>query len=78
MIDKIDLWRLVRNRLIHDVGICKSKDEASMIHEKLGLEIEETQLRIMTQKTICEEMIMTCDKFLHNIFRQNVFKDMNW
>ena len=78
LINELDLWRNVRNRLIHRVGKCKSEREAKEFNEKLGLVNEQSQLRIMAQRHNCIQMLETCDKILHNVFRGNIFKEVNW
>lgn len=74
LMDEINLWRLVRNRIIHNVGICNDKQEAINFKEKLDIVIEQSQLRIMAQRHNCIQMLETCDKILHNVFRGNIFK----
>ncbi len=78
LIEELDLWRIVRNRLIHRVAKCKSEREAKKINEELDLVYEQSQLRIMAQRHNCIQLLTLCDKILYNVFRENVFKEANW
>jgi len=78
VVTEFDLWRKVRNNIIHSVGICKNNDEAMEFSDNLELDIEKTQLRIMAQKHNCIQMLNKCDELLFNVFRENIFKGIEW
>ena len=67
--DEIDLWRGVRNDIIHNVGRA-DKIKLDKYRTKLGIAIEISQNRIMLDPNMCIGYLELVDQLINNIFKQ--------